>query len=162
RPGERQRIPSPSPHLQKARCESPSKRRFGVPASCTIPRTSEPSAWRCVSSPSTKSRARRVPTMSTAETARSILRNVAERSRRVPFHWALVALFTALTTFLFWRYALHPATTISDPGDPFLLIWIMEWVERAILHSPLSLFDAPMFHPFRDTLAYSDLVLPQA
>lgn len=78
------------------------------------------------------------------------------------FLWTSLAVFSGLTAVLFWRYALSPATAVSDPGDPLLLIWIMEWVERALIHSPRALFDAPMFHPFADTLAYSDPLLPQS
>ena len=71
------------------------------------------------------------------------------------------AVHTCAVMLVFWRYAFAP-NTVSDPGDPLLLIWIMEWVQRALLHSPTALFDAPMFHPFGDTLAYSDPLIPQA
>jgi hypothetical protein len=73
-----------------------------------------------------------------------------------------VLLFSALTVVFFWRYAWSPTTTVSDPGDPLFLMWTMEWVRRAIFHAPRELFDAPMFHPLPDVLAYSDPLLPQA
>lgn len=78
------------------------------------------------------------------------------------FLWLSAAAHAALTALLFWRYAFSPATTVSDPGDPLLNIWIMEWVERALTHFPTELFNAPMFHPFKGTLAYSDPLIPQA
>jgi hypothetical protein len=73
-----------------------------------------------------------------------------------------ILIFTALTVLFFWRYAWSPTTTVSDPGDPLFLMWTMEWVRRALVHSPSQLFDAPMFHPLPDVLAYSDPLLPQA
>jgi hypothetical protein len=74
---------------------------------------------------------------------------------------AAIAVHTFAVLLVFWRYAFAP-NTVSDPGDPLLLIWIMEWVQRALLSSPATLFDAPMFHPFTSTLAYSDPLIPQA
>jgi hypothetical protein len=79
----------------------------------------------------------------------------------VRFLAAAIAVHTLAVALVFWRYAFAP-NTVSDPGDPLLLIWIMEWVQRALLYSPTALFDAPMFHPFADTLAYSDPLIPQA
>lgn len=73
-----------------------------------------------------------------------------------------LVVFAVLTVLLFFPYARSPGTVVSDPGDPLLLIWVMEWVERAIVHSPLKLLSAPMFHPFPDTLAYTDPVVPHA
>ena len=84
-----------------------------------------------------------------------------ERSGR-SFLKVTVPLFTVLTVLFFWRYAWSPATTVSDPGDPLFLIWTMEWVRRALFHAPRELFDAPMFHPLPDVLAYSDPLIPQA
>lgn len=73
-----------------------------------------------------------------------------------------IAIFTALTALFFWRYAWSPTTTVSDPGDPLFLMWTMEWVRSALFRSPSQLFDAPMFHPLPDVLAYSDPLIPQA
>lgn len=73
-----------------------------------------------------------------------------------------IALFSALTGILFWRYAAGLTTTVSDTGDPLLLVWVMEWVGRALVSAPWDLFQAPMFHPFPDALGYTDPVVPQA
>jgi hypothetical protein len=78
------------------------------------------------------------------------------------FLWTTAAVFSLLTVLLFWQYALAPATTVSDPGDPLFLMWTLEWVGRTLVRAPLDLFDAPMFHPLPSVLAYSDPLLPQA
>ena len=77
------------------------------------------------------------------------------------------ALFALLAIALTWPLVLHPATAVSDFGDPLLNAWIVDWVCYALTHQPLSLYDAPIFHPGPKPLAYSEnlvavaiLVLP--
>jgi hypothetical protein len=99
--------------------------------------------------------------MSAVEPA--IARNPADAGdARRRLLWVSLAVFVVLTPILFWRYAFFAATTVSDPGDPLFLTWTMEWVERALVHNPSDLFDAPMFHPFTGTLAYSDPLITQS
>lgn len=100
--------------------------------------------------------------MSVPERPRRGLREWEQRITRPRLFWTSVLVFVVLTTVLFFPYVRSVRTTVSDPGDPLLLIWVMEWVERALLHSPGELLSAPMFHPFRDTLAYTDPVVPHA
>lgn len=77
------------------------------------------------------------------------------------------ALFALLAIALTWPLVLHPATAVSDFGDPLLNAWIVDWVCYALTHQPFSLYDAPIFHPAPKPLAYSEnlvavaiLVLP--
>lgn len=100
--------------------------------------------------------------MSAAEAASGTSGRSGPAGTRGAFLWWSVALFALVTASVFWRYFFSAATTVSDPGDPLLLIWIMEWVERTLVHSPVDLFAAPMFHPFPDTLAYSDPLIPES
>src|SRR6185503_6781919 len=99
--------------------------------------------------------------MSVAEPANARKPAGASDARR-RLLWASLAVFLVLTPILFWRYTFFAATTVSDPGDPLFLTWTMEWVERALVHNPSELFDAPMFHPFTGTLAYSDPLITQS
>jgi hypothetical protein len=75
--------------------------------------------------------------------------------------------FAALTVALTWPLASQMKTTVSDLGDPLFVTWIIDWVCHAIVHQPLHLYDAPIFHPGILPLAYSEnlvavalLVLP--
>jgi len=77
------------------------------------------------------------------------------------------ALFALLAVAFTWPLVLHPATAVSDFGDPLLNAWIVDWVCYALTHQPLSLYAAPIFHPAPHALAYSEnlvavavLVLP--
>lgn len=51
---------------------------------------------------------------------------------------------------------------IFDRGDPLLTAWILAWGPRQLLHDPIHLFDANIFHPFRDTFAYTENILGPA
>ena len=44
-------------------------------------------------------------------------------------------------------------------ADTRLFLWTISWDVHALLHHPLSLFDANIFHPERLTLTYSDPVI---
>lgn len=48
---------------------------------------------------------------------------------------------------------------VSDPVDPLLNTWIIAWVQHALVHDPLSLFDANIFYPREDALLYSEALL---
>ena len=50
----------------------------------------------------------------------------------------------------------------NDTGDTVLHEWIMAWVAHQVVHDPVHLFDANIFYPERNTLAYSDPLIVQA
>jgi hypothetical protein len=69
---------------------------------------------------------------------------------------ALLALIVAVvTTWPLLRDAGHVA---HDPFDPAFQAWTIDWVQHA-LHHPLHLFDANIFAPESNTLAYSDSLI---
>lgn len=50
---------------------------------------------------------------------------------------------------------------VFDRPDGRLNAWILAWVAHALLHAPDRIFQAPIFHPLPDALAFSEnLVLP--
>ncbi len=71
---------------------------------------------------------------------------------------AVFALFAVLSVVMTWPLALHLDRAFSDPGDPFLNTWILDWVQLATMNG-LPLWDAPMFHPARLALAFSEKLL---
>jgi hypothetical protein len=80
----------------------------------------------------------------------------------------LAALWFALLAVVFtWPLVITPATrlgALQGPGDPYLNLWILGWDLGTISRAPLDLltgraFDANIFHPARQTLAYSDHLL---
>jgi len=66
------------------------------------------------------------------------------------------AAFVVLTIAMTWPWAIYLRDACSDPGDPYLVSFILWWDAHQTFASPLRLFDAPLFYPHRDTLAYSE------
>src|SRR5258706_13744478 len=45
-------------------------------------------------------------------------------------------------------------------NSEIVITWIQNWVVHSIITNPLGLFDTNVYHPFHNTLAYSDTFLP--
>lgn len=73
---------------------------------------------------------------------------------------ALVFLLVALV--LTNPLALHVWNAVEDKQDALLNTWIVAWVGHALITSPLSLFDANIFYPYANTLAFSEILLPSS
>jgi len=73
------------------------------------------------------------------------------------------ALFLALTLLLTWPLALRPASTTLPMGpDGELFIWTLAWNAHAFVHQPFSIFDANIYHPLENTLAFSENLIGSA
>jgi hypothetical protein len=62
-------------------------------------------------------------------------------------------LFTALLT---WPYVTRMRDAVVDPGDPYLVTWIMWWDYHQTFRDPLNLFHSNTFYPLKYTLAFSE------
>lgn len=70
---------------------------------------------------------------------------------------AAIVLFAALAVLHSWPLASNPAGLARlDNNDAQLNTWIVAWVPHALSTNPLNLFEAPIFHPERHSLAYSE------
>jgi hypothetical protein len=80
------------------------------------------------------------------------------RSRRAGA-FAVCALLAVIHT---WPLALHPARySRNDNADTQLNEWILAWVAHQLPRHPLHLFEANIFYPARDSLAFSEpLIVP--
>jgi hypothetical protein len=71
-------------------------------------------------------------------------------------------LFAALATLHTWPMPSDPAhLTRLDNDDTAFNTWVIAWVARQIAHNPLALFQAPIFYPASDALAFSEHMLVQ-
>ncbi len=71
--------------------------------------------------------------------------------------------FTLLTLILTHPLIFNLTTTLpSDIGDPLLNTWILAWDIQALLNDPLNLFNANIFAPLPNTLAYSEHLISTA
>ena len=64
--------------------------------------------------------------------------------------------FLLASVLMTWPLAVHLDSAISDPGDPFVSMAIMEWDLRSTLNHPTRLFHQPIFHPAPYALAFTE------
>ncbi len=89
-------------------------------------------------------------------------------TERRPRDWNLpdwagpLLLILAATVIHTWPLALAPGThSRNDNGDAQLNAWILAWVEHMLPRDPMHLFQANIFYPARDVLAFSEpLIVP--
>jgi hypothetical protein len=69
----------------------------------------------------------------------------------------------ALAVLMSWPLVLHLGSDIAkDIGDPLFETWQLAWIGHALLEDPLDLWQANVFWPYRDTLAFSDALIGYA
>jgi hypothetical protein len=68
----------------------------------------------------------------------------------------VVLAFCAFTSVLTWPYINYLRDVVADPGDPYLVSWIIWWDYHQTFTDPLNLFHSTLFYPFRYTLAFSE------
>jgi hypothetical protein len=64
--------------------------------------------------------------------------------------------FVGLTAIMTWPWVTRLRNACADPGDPYLVSWIIWWDFHQTFTAPLHLFDANIFYPLRQTLAFSE------
>jgi hypothetical protein len=75
----------------------------------------------------------------------------------------LLVLFAALATVHTWPMPRDPAhLTRLDNNDTAFNTWVVAWVAHQLAHDPRNLFEAPIFHPARHALAFSEHMVVQA
>lgn len=76
--------------------------------------------------------------------------------------WFPAAFCVLLAVLHTWPLATAPGTlSRNDNGDAQLNEWILAWVAHQLPRAPAHLFDANIFFPARDTLAFSEpLIVP--
>jgi hypothetical protein len=81
-----------------------------------------------------------------------------------------LAIYGLVAVVATWPLAWHPRALLGAPqgeGDPYLNLFTLGWDLKQLFQSPSSwlngsVFDAPIFHPARQTLAFTDHLLLQA
>jgi len=75
------------------------------------------------------------------------------RSRELAVAAAIVAALTAILTY---PQILHLSSHVGTHYDALFSIWRLAWIAHQLVRDPLHLFDANIFYPEPNTLAYSD------
>jgi hypothetical protein len=69
---------------------------------------------------------------------------------------AAFGYFVLVTVWLTWPLTPRLSTGMSSAADPLLNLWALGWSYHILPTDPLALFDANIFAPRPDTLAYSE------
>ncbi len=76
-------------------------------------------------------------------------------------------IFSVLSIGMTYPLALHAGdaligTDSNALNDSYLSIWIFGWQAHQLLRDPLQVFQGNIFYPFPNTLAFSEIILPEA
>ena len=85
---------------------------------------------------------------------------IGEEARRLVL---VSALYAALTFVMAYPFSASPgALVLADLPDTHLFIWTLAWDVYAFVHQPVLIFDANIYHPYPNTLAYSENLIGSA
>lgn len=72
-------------------------------------------------------------------------------------------LYSALAVAMAVPWSLHPASrVVNDTPDTQLFLWTLAWNAHAFVAHPLAIFDANIYFPYANTLAYSENLIGSA
>src|SRR5207244_2767556 len=77
-------------------------------------------------------------------------------SLKFPREISILLGFTGLTALMTWPWITRLRDGCVDPGDPYLVSWILWWDYHQTFTAPLHLFDANIFYPLHQTLALTE------
>lgn len=69
---------------------------------------------------------------------------------------AAAVVFNLLRIVMTWPLVAEITTAVSDPGDPYLNASNLDWDAGRSRIRPGRIFDASIFHPARNALAFSE------
>ncbi len=64
--------------------------------------------------------------------------------------------FVSATIFVTYPLIFHLGDYTFEYGDSLLITGIINWNIHSFFHDPFHVFDAPIYYPYKNTLAYSD------
>lgn len=65
-------------------------------------------------------------------------------------------LFFIAAIYITYPLVFHIGSLVTGFGDELVIAWIQNWVIHALLTNPLSLFEANIYFPYHNTLAFSE------
>jgi hypothetical protein len=68
----------------------------------------------------------------------------------------ILLFFVLMSIIMLWPLPLHMVDGLVSPIDPLLNTWIFAWDTHQLFKNPFHLFDANIFFPLKNTLAFSE------
>jgi hypothetical protein len=66
-------------------------------------------------------------------------------------------LFVIASLYITYPLIFHMGEFATGVGDELVIAWTQNWVNHVLFSNPLALFDANLYYPYQDALAFSDL-----
>lgn len=83
-------------------------------------------------------------------------RTASPLARKLRGELLIVLGFVVLTAVMTWPWVLHLRNAVADEGDSYAHAYLLWWDYHQTIHDPLNLFQATIFYPYRDTLAFGE------
>lgn len=77
-------------------------------------------------------------------------------------HLLTLAFFTAITVWMLWNVVANAGRSLEGWGDALLQVWTLDWDAHALATNPFNLFNANIFYPYANSLAFSESLIGQA
>jgi len=68
-------------------------------------------------------------------------------------------IFFLLVIYITYPLIFNMGSMATGLGDELVIAWIQNWVIHSLSANPFALFEANLYFPYHNTLAYSDLFL---
>ncbi|HYB95153.1 MAG TPA: hypothetical protein VEC39_09290 [Vicinamibacterales bacterium] len=76
---------------------------------------------------------------------------------------AVTAVYGVLTVLMALPFSLAPGSRVlGDVPDAHMYLWTLAWDAHAFLNQPWNIFDANIYYPYANTLAYSENLIGSA
>ncbi|MEA3369338.1 MAG: hypothetical protein U9Q24_03170 [Candidatus Ratteibacteria bacterium] len=82
--------------------------------------------------------------------------------KKAVIYLLVVSFFIAASILATYPLITRMDTAVKNLGDPLFNIWVLNWDIHKFLGGVNNFFDANIFYPHTNTLAYSDHLIPQA
>lgn len=69
---------------------------------------------------------------------------------------AVLVFFVVATGVMLFPLSIHLPDHVPDLGDPLEYAWVLAWNARQLLTDPSQIYNANIFYPFLNSLAYSE------
>ncbi len=83
-------------------------------------------------------------------------KNVKKYFTRLFKYIIAIFIFTLSAIYITYPLAPHIADRVTGFGDELVISWIQNWVIHSLFTDPLNIFNANIYYPYNNTLAFSD------
>jgi len=81
------------------------------------------------------------------------------KKRQLVYGISSFVIFLIASVYITFPLVFHLGSLATGLGDELVIAWIQNWVIHSLTTNPFSLFEANIYYPYHNSLAFSDLFL---